>query len=179
MYVLLVAGCFLIFPSIAQTVAAMPTAEVQAMLPSARLLGSTRLSVWGFSVYDAKLFVTPGFRAEAYAQSPFALELRYLRDFTGKDIAQRSLDEMRRNGPMSEAQATRWLREMVGAFPNVKKGDSLIGMYQPGSGVRFSHNGVSLGTVGDAAFALRFMGIWLAPQTSEPVMRAALLALAD
>lgn len=149
------------------------------MLPSARLLGSARLSVWGFNVYDARLFVAPGFRAEAYAQTPFALELRYLRAFTGPDIAQRSLDEMRRAGPLTDAQATRWLRDMVAAFPDVKQGDSLIGLYQPGSGVRFSHNGVSLGTVGDAAFAMRFMGIWLAPQTSEPVMRAALLALAD
>lgn len=149
------------------------------MLPSARLMGATRLTVWGFNVYDARLFVAPGFRADAYAKTPFVLELRYLRAFTGPDIARRSLDEMRRAGPLTDAQSTQWLREMVAMFPDVKKGDSLTGLYQPGNGVRFSHNGVMLGTVGDAAFALRFMGIWLAPQTSEPVMRAALLALAD
>jgi hypothetical protein len=31
--------------------------------------------------------------------------------------------------------------------------------------------------VADAAFGARFMGIWLAPQTSEPALRQALLAL--
>jgi len=173
------AGCWLTLPTIAQTAAAISTTEIQALLPSVRLLGSTRLRVWGFNVYDARLFVAPGFRAVAYAQTSFALELRYLRDFTGKDIAQRSLDEMRRAGPLTDAQANQWLREMVTAFPDVKKGDSLIGLYQPGDGVRFFLNGTPRGTVGDAAFAQRFMGIWLAPQTSEPVMRAALLALPD
>jgi hypothetical protein len=33
------------------------------------------------------------------------------------------------------------------------------------------------GSVADAAFGARLMGIWLAPQTSEPALRAALLAL--
>lgn len=179
MSALLAAGCLSGIHSAAQTLPGTPVSDVTAMLPSARLLGSTRLNVWGFDVYDARLFVTPGFRAEAYAQSPFALELRYLRAFTGKDIAQRSIDEMRRSGAVSDAQAAQWLREMVAMFPDVKKGDSLVGVYQPGSGVRFVYNGVPRGTVGDATFALRFVGIWLSPQTSEPSMRAALLALAD
>ncbi len=175
---MLASACLAGAPSAAQTAAPPAASEVTALLPSARLLGSTRLSVWGFDVYDARLFVAPGFRADAYAQTPFALELRYLRAFTGRDIARRSLDEMRRAGPLSDAQASQWLAEMEAKFPDVKKGDSLVGLYQPGSGLRFSYNGAPIGPVGDAAFALRFMGIWLAPQTSEPVMRAALLALA-
>lgn len=165
--------------AVAQAPAMTPTAEALVLMPSARLLGSARLSVWGFDVYDASLFVDPGFRADAYARTPLALELRYLRAFNGKDIAQRSLDEMRRTGPLPDSQATQWLREMATVFPDVKKGDRLVGLYQPGDGMRFVFNGVPRGTVGDAAFAQRFVGIWLAPQTSEPSMRATLLAIPD
>jgi len=172
-------GCLVGLHAVAQTTATTATAEVLVLLPSARLLGAARLSVWGFDVYDARLFVAPGFRADAYAQTPLALELHYLRAFAGKDIAQRSLDEMRRTGALPDAQATQWLRDMAAVFPDVKKGDRLIGLYQPGGGMRFVFNGVPRGTVGDAVFAQRFIGIWLAPQTSEPSMRATLLAITE
>lgn len=167
------------FDGAAQPTTNAPPAELQAVLPSARLAGAARLTAWGFNVYDARLFVAPGFRSETYEQTPFALELRYLRALAGRDIAQRSLDEMRRAGPLPDALAAQWLREMVVMFPDVKKGDSLIGLNQPSGGVRVFFNGVPRGTLGDAAFAARFFGIWLAPQTSEPAMRAALLALSD
>ena len=35
--------------------------ELGSLLPPHRLLGKTRLRVWGFQVYDARLWVTPGF----------------------------------------------------------------------------------------------------------------------
>ena len=59
--------------------------------------------------------------------------------------------------------------------PDVKKGDRIVGVYQPGNGARFFFNGASRGEIRDAAFAERFFAIWLGPRTSEPAMRAALL----
>ncbi len=152
-------------------------AVLRAALPDARRAGASRLTVWGFDVYDASLWVTPGFRAADWAQSAFALQLRYLRDFEGREIAQRSLDEMRRAAPpMTEAQSRQWLHAMASIFPNVRQGDRLLGLYEPGTGVRFFYNGAPIGTVNDASFAQRFFAIWLGPQTSEPAMRDALLA---
>ena len=153
--------------------------EVMNVLPGAQRAGSARLSVWGFDVYDATLYVAPGFRADAWAQSRLALELHYLRGFDGDDIAERSLEEMRRAGPIAAPQATQWLNEMKQAFPDVKKGDRLLGVYRPDEGVLFFHNGKPTTSVRDPAFAQRFFGIWLGPQTSEPAMRAALLATAS
>ncbi len=165
------------FPAhaMAQAGDASKPSELGTALPEARRAGGTRLKVWGFDIYDASLWVTPGFRADGWAQRPLALELRYLRNFDGEDIARRSLDEIKRAGPVSDAQATLWMREMKGAFPDVRKGDRLVGVYEPEVGVRFFHNGTPTAPIADPQFAQRFFAIWLGAKTSEPEMREALL----
>lgn len=146
-------------------------------LPQARLVGSTRLSVWGFDIYDAYLWATPGFQAERYADTAFALELRYLRDFSRADIARRSLDEMRRSAAIPAAQAKAWQYKLESAFPDVQKGDRILGVYLPQTRTaRFLTNGQPTGQVSDGDLAKLFFGIWLSPQTSEPGMRKALVA---
>ena len=39
-------------------------------LPQAVSAGTARLSFWGFAVYDAQLWVTPGFRRASFDGSP-------------------------------------------------------------------------------------------------------------
>lgn len=134
------------------------------------------MKVWGFAVYDAALWVAPDFVETAFAQSPLVLELTYLRDFKGSDIARRSVQEMRRQGGMSFAQETAWETQMRVLFPDVRKGDRITGVYQPSGVARFWHNGRWLGEVRDLQFARQFFGIWLSPQTSAPDLRRALLA---
>ena len=171
-------------PAVAQTLpgtaqaspANEASAEVRDALPQARLLGSTRLSVWGFQVYDASLWATAAFAASRYASTPLALELRYLRNFSATDIAERSLKEMRRSHPVSEAEADRWTGEMLRIFPDVRAGERIMGVLKPGQGAAFWVNGKPAGEIRDAEFAKLFFGIWLSPKTSEPAMRAALLA---
>lgn len=81
--------------------------EIRAALPEATLMGSARLTFWGLEVYQAHLWTAPGLRAQDYAQHAFALELEYLRDLSGKAIAKRSIQEMRRVGKFSDEQAER------------------------------------------------------------------------
>lgn len=150
--------------------------ELGAAVPDATLSGSGRLRVFGFQVYDAALWVAPGFRPDAFARFPFALELSYLREFSGPVIAQRSLDEMRRIGSFTDAQADAWQRAMEAAFPDVKKGDRITGVHKPGFGATFLTNGKPTGEVRDPEFARLFFGIWLSPNTSQPQLRQALLA---
>jgi hypothetical protein len=153
--------------------------ELRAALPAASLSGQARFTYWGFEVYQATLWVAPGFAASAYEQSLFALELAYLRDFKGADIAKRSIAEMRRQAtltPMTPAQEAAWENQMRALFPDVTTGDRLTGVNQPGTGVVFWSNGRLLGEVRDPLFAKLFFGIWLSPQTSEPQLRRALLA---
>ena len=155
-----------------------PPAEVRAALPGATLVGGTRLRVWGFAVYDARLWAAPGFQPAAYATEPFALELRYLRDFSREDIARRSLQEMGRAAKLSDGVAQRWQEALQAVLPDVRAGDRITGIYQPRGATpaaRFVANGQPVGEVRDGDFARLFFGIWLSPQTSEPAMRQALL----
>ncbi len=134
-----------------------------------------RLRVWGFEVYDARLWTPLGFRHGQYMQFPFALELQYLRRLEGAAIASRSIEEMRRVGSFSDAQAQNWLLAMRELFPNVGKGERITGINLPGEGAEFWVNGQRVGVVKDVAFARLFFGIWLDERTSEPKMRAQLL----
>lgn len=158
----------------AQAAATLP-AEVAQALPQAEPLGQTRLRVWGFQIYDARLWVAPGFRAQRFDQHGAALELTYLRAFAAADIAARSITEMRRSADISPAQAAQWQKEMQRVFPDIKPSDRLLGLHKPGVGASFWFNGKPVGEIADPAFARLFFGIWLSPQTSEPAMRAALL----
>jgi hypothetical protein len=148
---------------------------LRGALPSAALAGQATLRFWGFEVYQASLWVDRGFSASRYFDHGFALELAYLRDFSGADIARRSLAEMERQAPISADQARRWGEQMSALFPDVKAGERLTGLHRPGAGARFLHNGRVVGEIADPEFARLFFGIWLSPNTSEPRLRLALL----
>jgi hypothetical protein len=152
--------------------------EVGQELTQAQWSGSARMRFFGLSIYDVSLWVAPGFSARRFERQPLVLELRYLRELSGKDIAQRSLDEMRRQGDISPAQGQTWLAAMQRAFPDVKAGERITGLHQPETGARFWHQGRATAQVPDAVFSRLFFGIWLADATSEPKLRSALLARA-
>ena len=153
-------------------------AGAPGLLPGGRRQGQARLRFFGLSVYDAALWVEPGFEPASFERHRFVLELHYLRTLYGKAIAERSLKEMRGVGPISDAQAERWLAAMLQIFPDVKDGDHIAGLHLPGQGARFSLNDRPLGEVMEPEFARLFFGIWLSPGTSEPQMREQLIAQA-
>jgi len=146
-------------------------AALSGVVPTAPV----RLRVWGFEVYDARLWMPVGFRHSQYAQYSFALELQYLRRLEGAAIASRSIDEMRRVGSFTDAQAQSWLAAMRELFPNVSAGERITGVNLPGVGAEFWVNGQRVGAVNDLTFARLFFGIWLDERSSEPKMRAQLL----
>ncbi len=155
--------------------AADPRAPFKDLLPQAQRLGQSRLTVWGFQIYDAQLWAAPDFNADRYASQPLALELAYLRAFDAVDIADRSIKEMRRSATITDAQARQWSLDMQRVFPDVKVGDRIMGVHRPGIGASFWVNGKAGGDILDAEFSKLFFGIWLSPKTSEPAMRTALV----
>lgn len=158
----------------AQTSTKLP-AEVATELPAALWSGSSRMRFFGFDIYDASLWVAPGFRATVFSQHPLALTLTYLRAFKGREIAQRSLQEMKRQGDLTAAREEKWLAAMAEAFPDIQAGERLTGVHLPGQGARFWHQGQARASVPDPEFSRRFFGIWLADTSSEPQLRTALL----
>ena len=180
-----VLGCALLLGALAAEVRAQSTTVTSPNAafsrPEVTGLGGVvptapvRLRVWGFEVYDARLWTPVGFRHGQYTQFPFALELQYLRKLEGGAIASRSIDEMRHVGSFSDAQAQSWGGAMRELFPDVRQGERITGINLPGVGAEFWVNGQRAGVVKDPAFARLFFGIWLDERTSEPKMRAQLL----
>lgn len=157
------------------TGAALP-AELAGELPAARLQGSATMRWFGLHIYDVALWSPKPVTAEDLAD-PLALTLRYARSLKGRAIAERSIEEMRRIGPFSDAQATQWLDAMARLFPDVGAADRLTGLHRPGQGARFFFNGQLRGDLADAQFSRLFFGIWLSSRTSEPGLRRQLLGL--
>ena len=143
--------------------------------PQGRLLGSSRMTFFGLDIYDARLWAAPGFVAADYPAHAFTLELAYLRNLAGQAIVSRSMQEMRGIEPLSEEQSRSWSAALGRLIPDVRKGDRITGIHQPGSGVRFLLNDQPLGEIADPAFGRAFMGIWLSQRTTAPAMRQALL----
>lgn len=149
--------------------------EVAAELPGARLVGNGRLRFLGLAVYDARLWAPRTPSPEEWAALPLALEIEYARALAGLLIAERSIAEMRRVGAFGDAQAQRWQAQLAAIIPDVQAGDRVTGIQRPGEATRFFVNARPVGEVRDAEFTRLFFGIWLAPQTSEPRLRDALL----
>jgi hypothetical protein len=160
--------------ALAQGVTSAPQ-EVSAALGATRLQGRATMRFFGLRIYQARLWVDAQFQPERYQTHRFALELQYARTLSGADIAERSLQEMRRAGGVDEARAQNWLAAMSQSFPDVAEGDRLTGLHEPGGATRFFMNGRNLALIADPTFGAPFFGIWLSPSTSEPRLREQLL----
>ena len=155
---------------------ATPPRELVLEWGGAHLHGRGRLRFLGLHVYDIRLWTPqPGLVPEDWPRRPLALEIEYARGFSARAIADRSLDEMRRAGPLPAELAERWERLLAQTMPDVKPGDRLTGVQQPDGLSRFFHNGERRGEVRDAEFTRRFFGIWLGEASSEPALRDTLL----
>ena len=121
--------------------------ELGALRPQ----GRGQLRWFGLLIYDIRLWARETVDAQNWASQSLALELEYARSLSGREIAKRSLVEMRRQAGIAETKALAWLA------------------------VQFFVNGRPQRRVADAEFSRLFFGIWLAPQSSEPALRRQLL----
>ena len=159
--------------SIAQVAAPVLPAQATTGLPSLKAIGGGLLRIFGFQIYNAYLWTPEG--ASFDPAKPHVLDIHYLRAFSAKQLAERSIDEMRGQGTGNETVYPKWVTEMQRVFADVKEGDRLIGVATPARTAKFFHNGSYRGEVADAAFTDAFFGIWLSEKSSQPGMRDRLL----
>ena len=134
--------------------------------------GEAVLRFFGLKVYDIRLWT----QMKPFTHNePFAIELVYDMAIRGKDIADRSVKEMRAQGFNDEAKLRRWGDEMAKIFPDIKHGDTLIGVSLPGKEARFYNREKLIATIPDAEFAKAFFDIWLSEKCSYPKVRLKLL----
>ena len=163
-------------PSSASTGATTPPPFVRDALSGAALAGEGQMRFLGLRIYDARLWVGERFDAADFGLYPLALELTYHRRFTGAAIAQRTIEEIKRQGKVASGKAEEWQKALVSIFPDIQPGDRLTGLYEPGKGMRLWRASQSVGAIDDPELARRFFGIWLSSRTSEPGLRSALLS---
>ena len=166
-------------PLHAQNTSAAPPLPTSAKtgLPELKVLGGGLLRVLGFQVYNAYLWTPAG--AAFDRNKPHALDLQYLRTFTAKKLAERSIDEMRGQGVGDDSVYVKWLAEMERVFADVKEGDRITGVVTPARTAKFFFNGAFRGEVSDPAFTDAFFGIWLNEKSSQPRMRNQLLGKSE
>jgi hypothetical protein len=147
-------------------------AALKAEQGDLRVLGHGKMRWFGLLLYDAALWVPGG---EWQWDRTFALDIRYARNFAGEKLVAASVEEMMRLGYRDARKLSAWREGMLSAFPDVKGGERITGVYRPGIGAEFFHEGRSTGVIADPEFARAFFAIWLDPGTREPKLRAALL----
>ncbi|MFC3121020.1 chalcone isomerase family protein [Agaribacter flavus] len=139
-----------------------------------KTVGKTRLEVLFWDIYDAELVAPKG---QWSKDKPFALSLTYLRAFDGKEIASRSIDEIRDLGMEDERKLAKWFEQMQILFPDVKEGNTITGIVDDRAYSIFYFDEQRLGVVEDPEFSQWFFDIWLSEKSSEPKMRKRLLGL--
>lgn len=148
---------------------------LRAHAPQLVLHGSADMRHFGFRIYTVRLWTTsPGFDAD----TPFALDIEYALDIDASALVDTSIAEIRQQGRRDEAQLAQWARDMREVFPDVRKGDRLIGLAVPGVEARFYSSQGYIASIRDPAFVDAFFGIWLRADTSAPKVRARLLGAA-
>lgn len=151
----------------------LATAAAGAPLPADwSVQGRGEMRWFGLHIYDASLWAPGG---KWRGNAPYALELRYARDIEGRRLVETSIDEMRRLGSLDEARHAAWRAALERVFPDVRSGDTILGLHRPAQGAEFYHQGRLTGRLDDPELAQAFFAIWLDPRTREPGLRARLL----
>jgi hypothetical protein len=147
-------------------------AILKPYLEDARPVGGGRLTYLFWNVYDATLYAPNGKWAEG---APFALELKYLIDVEGKEIAKISIEEIQKQGAVNIKTLEIWKNEMSRIFPDMKAGTSIVGIRTKAGNAVFYKDNKHIGTIKNKEFADMFFAIWVSPSTSMPELRQQLL----
>lgn len=164
----------LLFVSFTSVTVAADRALLSEHIPHPEKVGEGSLTYLFWHVYDASLYASGG---DWQSEPPFALSLTYQRALEGKKIADRSIEEMRRQGINDELKMASWHRQLSQILPDVDEGTVLTGVYTSDKTTVFYQSGTKLGEIADPDFGKHFFAIWLDETTSAPKLRKQLLAL--
>ncbi len=147
--------------------------SVLPRLPAMQQIGAAQYHYFFWKVYNIQLYAeqTPW----SY-EHPFALKIQYLRTFTGQEIVDETLKQIRRQSKKyPESTLQEWAKEMAVIFPNVKSGSVLIGYFDGQATVFYNGQAQCLGEVQGRDFAEAFFSIWLGQDSADPKLTQQLL----
>jgi hypothetical protein len=154
--------------------AANANSNIDKYIKNPEVVGNGNLKFLLMHVYDISLIAKDG---RFDQKKPFALEIVYHLEIKGKDIAKRSVEEMKKQGFSDEKKLKNWLILMKNIFPNVKNGSVITGIKTKDNKTIFYSNDSKIGEVKDPEFTKLFFDIWLSEKTSEPKLRNQILGI--
>jgi hypothetical protein len=137
------------------------------------LVGTARLKVLLWEVYDSQLFTPSG---SWQGEAPYQLSLRYLRDIPASKLVEETDKAWRQQG-RSHPKQSEWLQQLNDIWPDIARGDNLVfGLNVKGQSA-FWFNGRPIGGIDDGDFGALFGGIWLDQDSPQPELRDQLIGL--
>ena len=135
------------------------------------MVGQAKLKVLVWEVYDSALFTPSG---TWQGEAPYQLSLIYLRNIPASKLVEETGKAWQKQG-RNHPKLNEWLALLGELWPDITKGDNLVfGLNASGDSV-FWFNGSPIGGIDDRDFGPLFGGIWLAPDTPRPELRAQLI----
>lgn len=135
-------------------------------------LGTGRLSIFFIDIYDISLFSQT---KDYLKDKPFAIVINYLRDIKSNQIVDSSIDEIKRISNPSKGEIENYRSVLTSLFPNIYRGDQLIGIKKTNSDGVFFYNEKTIGKINDEELLDNFFDIWLSEKTSHPELRDKLI----
>jgi hypothetical protein len=140
---------------------------LNAPLPETKLkpVGSVAYKKAFFHLYDISLCSDTG----AFDwNSPFAITLDYKRNFSSELIVKATMVEMSRLSGRDKEEFEPLRPTVDKCFPDVKKGDQIIGVSLGADAAKFYYNGKLSCEVDWVGFNEDFFGMWLADESRAP-----------
>lgn len=131
-----------------------------------------------FKVYVAGLYLekkSADGMAIAVSEQVKRMELVFLRNVDGPTVAEAITGGFAKNaGPALPALKAR-IEKFSKMIPDVKKGDRLLFIYRPGSGLEVQANGRTTGKVEGKDFSDALFRVWLGAEPADKALKAGLL----
>ena len=136
-------------------------AEVTRQWDELALIGETSLKRFGFHIYDASFWMASNRDDESFSTTLSALSITYAKNIRAEKLLSSTKKEWKKLGIANNHPTDAWLSELKQIWPDVKKGDQLIIVFEPGGDSTFFSKHKKLGTIGDTKFGPAFLAIWL------------------
>lgn len=137
-----------------------------------KVVGQGHMSWLFIDLYQATLYSATG--THQTKLFPQALNINYKKDIKAAHLisaTQKEWSKLSIYSPVHE----KWLTQLTGLWPNIKKGDQLLFLVESNGLGYFYHNNQLLGGIKSQQFSEDFLAIWLSQKSSEPKLRAKLL----
>lgn len=137
--------------------------------PSWQSIGSAKLTVLWFDIYQAELSSPLG---NYEPKQPFKLSLTYLREFSSDSLIKETIKQIENLKQLDQKtwliKKEIWGNKLKTIWPDVKANDRISFISDKQQHAHFFFNGTFVGSIEDPTFTNQFSAIWLSLNSEYP-----------